>query len=197
MKAHQRIIRERESASAGDLFGQWWEGMEVDIKTAIVKPITHNQARPIIEKYEWLGCMSAVTWHCYGIFFNGYCGGVVTYGVEYIENLGRWDSYGYTGKIILLSRGVCLHWAHPHSGSKLIRGSMKLLPEKYKVVTCTVDDMAGEIGTIYQAAVLIMLGQCATQTRRLIVGKAIGVAGLLTESCTGQEQCGKSSVRQK
>ena len=68
MKAHQRIIRERESASAGDLFGQWWEGMEVDIKTAIVKPITHNQARPIIEKYEWLGCMSAVTWHCYGIF---------------------------------------------------------------------------------------------------------------------------------
>ena len=28
---------------------------------------------------------------------------------------------------------------------------MKLLPEKYKVVTCTVDDMAGEIGTIYQA----------------------------------------------
>ena len=151
MKAHQRIIRERESASAGDLFGQWWEGMEVDIKTAIVKPITHNQARPIIEKYEWLGCMSAVTWHCYGIFFDGYCGGVVTYGVEYIENLGRWDSYGYTGKIILLSRGVCLHWAHPHSGSKLIRGSMKLLPEKYKVVTCTVDDMAGEIGTIYQA----------------------------------------------
>jgi len=28
---------------------------------------------------------------------------------------------------------------------------MKMLPEKYKVVTATVDDMAGEVGTIYQA----------------------------------------------
>ena len=28
---------------------------------------------------------------------------------------------------------------------------MKMLPEQYKIVTATVDDHAGEIGTIYQA----------------------------------------------
>ena len=53
--------------------------------------------------------------------------------------------------MILLSRGACVHWAHPHSASKLITSSMKMLPKKYKVVTATVDELAGEIGTIYQA----------------------------------------------
>ncbi len=151
MKAHQRLVREKIAAQNDDLFGNWWSDIDTDIKKAEVKEITHKQAKEIIEKYEWLGCLAAINWHYYGIFFDGICGGVVVYGVEYIENLGRWDKYDYTGKIILLNRGACVHWAHPHSASKLISSSIKLLPEKYKVVTCTVDDLAGEIGTIYQA----------------------------------------------
>ena len=89
--------------------------------------------------------------HCFGIFFDGHLGGAVVYGPEYGENLGVWDRYGFTGKIIALKRGACLHWAHPHAASKLIRRSMDLLPERYEVVTATVDAAAGEIGTIYQA----------------------------------------------
>src|SRR5260221_107121 len=79
-------------------------------------------------------------------------GGVVIYGDEPGENLGVWDRYGYRGKILGLLRGACLHWAHPHSASKLIRRSMDLLPERYRVITATVDRAAGEIGTVYQAA---------------------------------------------
>ena len=89
--------------------------------------------------------------HCFGIFFDGICGGAVVYSNEYAENLGVWDKYGYTGKIVCLARGACAHWAHPHSASKLIRASMRMLPAKYKVVTATVDVTAGEVGTIYQA----------------------------------------------
>jgi hypothetical protein len=107
-------------------------------------------------------CLPAVVWHCYGIFFDGHLGGVVTYGPEYSENLGKvardtgkvaadWSRYGYEGKMILLSRGACTHWAHPHAGSKLIRQSMRLLPPRFEVVTATTDPAAGEIGTIYQA----------------------------------------------
>src|SRR5262249_23603123 len=57
-------------------------------------------------------------------------------------------------KIIALLRGACARWAHPHAASKLVRCSMRLLPEKYKVVTATVDGDAGrgwhhlEVGTI-------------------------------------------------
>ena len=105
----------------------------------------------IIVDYEWLGIMPAVVSHCFGIFFAGRLGGAVVYGPDYGENLGVWDRYGFTGKIIALKRGACVHWAHPHAASKLIRRSMDLLPARYQVVTATVDAAAGEIGTIYQA----------------------------------------------
>jgi hypothetical protein len=152
MKAHQKIVRDKKAAEkSADLFGDYWADINTNISNAVVRETTRETALAIIKEYEWLGCLSAVNWHYFGIFFDNVCAGVVVYGPEYIENLGRWDKYDYTGKIILLSRGACVHWAHPHSASKLIRRSMKMLPEKYKVVTSTVDDLAGEIGTIYQA----------------------------------------------
>lgn len=162
-KAHQRMVRERAAKEkAGDLFGKWWERIDADIKGAVVRETTHETAKAIIEEYEWMKCLAAVNWFYYGIFFDGVCGGVVCYGPEYSENLGiqaresgrkcaDWSKYGFEGKLILLNRGACVHWAHPHSASKLIRSSMKMLPKKFEVVTATVDDMAGEVGTIYQA----------------------------------------------
>ena len=160
MIAHQKIIRDkRAKEEAGEhLFGAYWENINTDISNAIVKEISVNEAKVIILEYEWLGCMPAISTHCYGIFYNNHCGGVVVYGTEYTENLGVWDKYNYTGKIILLSRGACVHWTHPHSASKLIRQSMKLLPPQYEVITATVDILAGEIGTIYQACGFFFVG---------------------------------------
>jgi hypothetical protein len=65
---------------------------------------------------------------------------------EYGENLGVWDAYGYRGKIIALLRGVCTHRAPLHAASKLVRGSMKLLPVRFEIVTATVDGTLGGIG---------------------------------------------------
>jgi DNA methylase len=143
MKAHQRFIREE--------LARIEPACKADISRAVVQEITSSQAKEIVEKNEWLRSMPKVVCHCFGIFFDGICGGAVVYSNEYAENLGVWDKYGYTGKIITLARGCSAHWAHPHSASKLIRTSMKMLPEKYKVVTATVDETAGEIGIIYQA----------------------------------------------
>jgi hypothetical protein len=162
--AWQKQIRDRrkQENSDSDLLGDWWSNINVDIKKGEIKEVPYLMAKKIIEDYEWLGCMPAVVWHSYGIFFDGHCAGVVCYSPEYSENLGKisrekgtagadWSKYGYEGKMILLSRGACVHWAHPHSASKLIRQSMKMLPKKYEIVTATVDEAAGEIGTIYQA----------------------------------------------
>ena len=159
MKAHQRIVREeKEIEDAHNVFGKWWEDIDTDIKKAVVKPIERKQAQEVIEQYEWLGRMPAMVKYCFGIYFENHLGGVVVYSHEYSENLGHWDKYDYTGKMILLSRGACVHWAHPHSASKLITSSMKMLPAKYKVVTATVDELAGEIGTIYQACNFYYIG---------------------------------------
>ena len=150
-KAHQRKIREEKELEYKQSGEKIWENINKDISNAVVKPIDFKLAREIIEEYEWLGCMPAMSKYYFGIFFDGHCAGVTVFGNEYAENRGVWDKYDYTGRIILLARGVCLHWAHPHTGSKLIMESIKLLPEKYDVVTCTTDRAAGEIGTIYQA----------------------------------------------
>jgi hypothetical protein len=161
-KAHQRLIRERLASlephrpACGD------------IRTAQVRPISLAEARSLILQYEWLGTMPAVSRYCFGIFFDGCLGGVVVYGPEYAENLGVWNRYGYDGKIIALLRGACAHWAHPNAASKLIRRSMDLLPEKYKVVTATVDAEAGEVGVVYQACSFEYAGCMRAGGRALI-----------------------------
>jgi len=152
-KAHQRTIRERKQndAAGENLFGSWWDAIDTDINKAIVREIDRPTCEKIILEYEWLGTMPAVVWYMFGIYWDGACGGVVCFGPEYGENLGVWDKYGMTGKIICLSRGACVHWAHPHAASKLIQASIKMLPKRFTAITATSDIRAGEIGTIYQA----------------------------------------------
>lgn len=165
MIAHQKLIRDRlsETEAGSTLFGAYWDELDLSLDRAVVREVDYVTARSVIERYEWLGTMPAVVQHQYGIYFDGVCGGVVCYGPEYSENLGRWARetgkpaadwarYGFEGRMILLSRGACVHWAPPNAGSKLIRRSMALLPAQYEVVTATVDLAAGEVGTIYQAA---------------------------------------------
>jgi hypothetical protein len=178
--AHQRIVRDRlEVEDLGGLFGRWWESLDLSIATAEVREIDHATASTIILRYEWLGTMPAVTLHCFGIYFGGALGGAVVYSPEYAENLGVWDRYGYTGKIILLARGACAHWAHPHAASKLIRQSMRLLPRRYEVVTATVDADAGEIGTIYQACGFDYVGRMRSDNPLSRTSTATRTAGMI------------------
>jgi hypothetical protein len=165
MIAHQRLVRDRIAADSTrvGLFGTWWDDVDVDIARSEVRQIDTRTAASIILDYEWLGSMPPVVLSCYGIYFDGALGGAVVFAPEYTENLGVWDKYGYTNKIILLARGACTHWAHPHAASRLIGQSIRLLPKKYEVVTATVDERAGEIGTIYQACNFTYVGKMRSE----------------------------------
>lgn len=164
--AWQRKIREERAITDRDnLFGAWWDDLDRDIGNAVVREIDMRTATNLIREYEWLGCMPASVLHCFGIYFDGALGGCVVYSPDYAENLGVWDRFDWTGKIILLSRGACVHWAHEHAASKLITRSIRMLPPKYEVVTATVDAEAGEVGTIYQACSFVHLGAMDTHSR--------------------------------
>ncbi len=168
--AHQKIIRDKKAETDKfNLFGNYWEDIDKDLKKAVIREVDITTAKKIIEEYEWLGCMSAITWFCYGIYFDNICGGVVCFGPEYSENLGiqarehgrkcaDWSKFDFEGNMILLNRGVCLHWTPINTNSKLIMTAIKMLPDKYKVVTATTDHLAGEIGTIYQACNFVYVG---------------------------------------
>jgi len=211
LKAHQRLIREKKAkdAASDNMFGAWWTDINKDISNGIVRKIDRKTCERIILEYEWLGCMPAVVWFMFGIYFDGNCAGVVCYGPEYSENLGKqareqgrkcadWSKYGFEGKMILLSRGACVHWAHPHSGSKLIRRSMKMLPEVYKVVTATTDEAAGEIGTIYQACGFHYVGSMrdsnANVKSRHMDRDAWLIDGKIIGSRTMRQQIGNSRM---
>jgi hypothetical protein len=173
--AWQYIVREEKRKEEED--DPYWQDLNLSLKETIIKPVDISLAKEIIEEYEWLGCMPAIVIHCYGIFFGDVCGGVVVFSTEYAENLGVWDKYGYTGKMILLSRGVCLHWTPKNTNSKLIMGAIRQLPKKFEVITATVDALAGEIGTIYQACNFHYVGVMRKSKTRLAViidGKLYG-----------------------
>ena len=179
MKAHQRIIREQKAiAPMLELFPPPANPVLAD---AVIKQISYTTAERVILEYEWLRCMPAIVMYCYGIYFDDVLGGVVVYSQEYSENLGVWDKYGYTGKMLLLSRGACVHWTPTGTASKLIRKSMELLPPQYKVITATVDELAGEIGTIYQACGFHYVGVMRETKTRLgirVNGKLIGTRAM-------------------
>lgn len=212
-KAHQRVIREQkaELAASENMFGAWWDDVNKDISNAIIREIDRPTCERIILEYEWLGCMPAVVWHMFGIFFDGNCAGVVCYGPEYSENLGKqareqgrkcadWSKYGFEDKMILLSRGACVHWAHPHSGSKLIRRSMEMLPQRFQVVTATTDEAAGEIGTIYQACGFHYVGSMrdsnANVNSRRMDRDAWLIGGKITGSRTVRQQLGNCRMEE-
>lgn len=152
----------------------YWLDYDLDLKKSKIERISVNQAKELIVKYEYLGKMSTINQYCYGLFFphkieqdKWIMAGAVVFGAEYSESLGRWDKYGYTGRILLLNRGVCLHYAPKNSNSKLIMGAIKLLPKNIDVVTATTDPEAGEVGTIYQSCNFYYVGQMRQQKERM------------------------------
>ena len=117
-KARQREVNDRLAAEAKQLpqEARFWERLDLRLCASEVRAIAFHEAASIIEIYE---PMPAQCSFAYGLFFGGILGGAVVYGNEYSENLPRvWSKYGFADKLILLSRGACLHWTPKNSGSR-------------------------------------------------------------------------------
>ncbi len=165
MKAHQRIIRERKASENGNdgLFGAFWNNIDTDIKKAELRETNLRTAAAIIEEYEYLGTMPNAPMKAYGIFWDGNCGGVIVFGAVSPPSVSESViSQPHCGKVIQLGRGACVHWAHPHSASKLIAfGLRQIEKEGWRIVIAYSDPDAGEIGTVYQASNWIYCGLSA------------------------------------
>jgi hypothetical protein len=151
-----------EGVDTGDMFGL---PSVVDIKEAKCREVSYETAKKIILQYEWLGTMGTTQMH-YGIYFDGLCAGVICFGYFQAMNTNNDGGHPYapyvgslSDKGIQLSRGATTHWAHEHSGSKLIAYGLQQMAKKgYKYVIAFSDPEAGEIGTLYQATNWYYLG---------------------------------------
>lgn len=153
--AHQFKIRQNKQKE--ELNKLSFNINDISLKNSIVRPITRLECEKMINEYEWLGYLPKYSKYHFGLFFNvngeEYLGGVVSYQPEYGDNMNVWDNYGFTGKIIQLSRGTCTWWSPKNSASFMISKTIKWLEKntEYEVISSTVDPNAGEIGTIYQS----------------------------------------------
>lgn len=146
MKCYQRLIRDQQAAI-------FQRPVLASLEGASVKPVSYEEARSIILHYEWLKNMGT-TQEAYGLFQKGELLGVVCFGRTAGTNVFTGVcGEQYADQVIVLCRGACVHWAHPHSGSFLISRACKLVSTmwNYNIIIAYSDPEAGEIGTIYQA----------------------------------------------
>lgn len=135
----------------------------LDVKRAIVRPVSRKLAAQIILKYEWLGTMPNCNYF-YGIFFGPYCAGVACVGVGGGgANVYAYKEFGLKnqGQFAYLMRGANVHWSPTGANSRLVSWTCRLLTKQSdaKIIIAYSDTDAGEIGTIYQACNWVCVGK--------------------------------------
>jgi len=152
--AWQKQLRDRYTEPA--------PAVSLDLKTAVVRPITRAMAERVILRYEWLGTLPPVQRY-FGLFFGPYLAGVTAVAVGN-GTAGAFTAMQYgleRRELATLTRGACVHWAPPGTNSKLVSWTVRLLRELEpgaKLLVAYADSEAGEIGTIYQASGWTFLG---------------------------------------
>lgn len=157
-KAFQRVIRERMAEEPDPLLGEKM-ALAADFKNASVREISLAEARNVVVTQEWLGNLGSSEF-AFGLFFGEYLAGVACFG----STAGTKVKASVCGpehaaKVTTLTRGCCLHFAHPHSGSFLVSAACREMTKKgYHVVISYADPEAGEKGTIFRACNFLYCG---------------------------------------
>jgi hypothetical protein len=144
MIAHQKLIRDSLRDD---------HPVPADFSNAVVREISFAEAKEVILKYEYLGTMGT-TRRAFGLFFDGELAGVECFGATGGSNVAR-SICGpeYADRVMTLSRGACVSWAHPHSASYLIARACRLMAlEGKNIFVAYADSDAGERGIIYRAS---------------------------------------------
>jgi len=154
--AHQYKIRLKKAREPQhSLFPIDYSKIDMDLSKTTTELIDYRTAEKIILEYEWLKSMphAGSIQVCYGIFFGNFCGGVLVFGYA-TTPLRNFPQFNFRGEVFVLHRGACCWWTPRNTASYFITQSLKLLKKDYleiKIITATVDPVAGEMGTIYQS----------------------------------------------
>lgn len=159
VKAHQRRIREQYQIDEP-------RPAIADLSGCTVGPISQDQAKEVIVKYEWLGTVGRGL-ASYGLHSaEGELIGAACFGwpssVESRDICGRENRE----LAICLERGACAHYAPDNAASFLISRAVKLAAaeHRWRIFYAYADPEAGEIGTVYQASNWLYVGQGVGRT---------------------------------
>jgi hypothetical protein len=157
-KAFQCVIRERIAEQPDPLIAEKI-ALAADFKNAVVREISLAETRNVVVTQEWLGNLGSSEF-AFGLYFGEYLAGVVCF----VSTAGTKVKASVCGpehadKVTTLTRGCCLHWAHPHSGSFLVSAACREMTKKgYHVFIAHADPQAGERGVILRACNFVYCG---------------------------------------
>jgi hypothetical protein len=159
MLAHQKIISERMAK-------KYPRQRVKSLRGYAVEMIGREDARKMIEEYEWLGTFGKSTTFIGLVSPERELHGVACFGWGpggYIrKKIGARQHQNDDGELALcLERGACVHYAPPNAASFLINGACRLICRctSTSIFFAYADPMAGEYGGVYQAAGWSYLGQ--------------------------------------
>jgi len=150
---HQRVVREQ---MAGQTEPDLEEKRKLagDLKNAVVREISYEQARQVVLSNEYLASMGT-TEFAYGLFFGRHLAGVSCFG----RTAGTQVASSICGsehahKVATLCRGACCWWTPKNAASFLINAACSAMSKTkgYNIFVAYSDPDAGEIGTVYQAS---------------------------------------------
>ena len=139
VKCYQRVVRELHEKADNRV-------KITSLGDAVVQPVSNEEAKTIIEKYEWLGTIGPGIVQCYGLKLNNELLGVVCF-AKVAKGRFTKDKKGQTrrmrvghicdgrtpeeteeiaNKTAYLARGACVPWAPKNAGSFLIRYACRL-----------------------------------------------------------------------
>lgn len=123
-----------------------------------VLPINHKECLEWVLKKHYAKRKPRMQ-YCYGLFIEGVLEGIIVFGLPATPTIAR----GLCGKeyekeVIELSRLVINSGTPKNSASFLVSHSIKLLPEKYKIIISFSDISRGHIGYVYQATNFFYIG---------------------------------------
>jgi hypothetical protein len=157
-KAFQRVIRERMAEQPDPLLPEKM-ALAADFKNATVREISLAEARNVIVSHEFLGNLGSSEF-AYSLSFGEHIAGCVCFG----STAGTKVKASVCGsehadKVTTVTRGCCLYWSHPHSGSFLVSAACREMTKKgYHVFVAYADPEAGERGVIFRACNFLYCG---------------------------------------
>lgn len=131
----------------------------IPIKEMIIKEVDAKFARPFISTFHYSKTLPDSSKYIYAGFLNDKLCGIIVYGMGCGKN--QYTSLFpdiKNGQYIELTRLWCADDMPKNTESKLISGSLKLLPKEIKFVLSFSDESRGHVGIIYQATNWYYLG---------------------------------------
>jgi len=139
-------------------------------ETFSVKAVTFDDVRDWILLKHYAHRIPSVS-YAFGLFVNQDLAGIVTYGVPPSNPLRRGIcGDAYKSRVLELNR-LCINEGAPkNSASRLVGGSLRLLPRPAIVISFA-DTAQGHIGYVYQASNFLYTGLSAKRTNWTIRGR--------------------------